>query len=185
MVTGFIATVLAAFVDLTILIEICYILVLLPYLLFYFISIMLLRYKEHNKQVSIVTYVNVDDKSPLNKTELTDVASATGNLRTNHPRINILFEGKSKLRIIIALLVLFLSSAGFALVVRFGISYELGTLFFATLCIIFALPMLVSTIVIYRTPHQVLKFPFTMPMFPILPMLCVFLCTFVMFSMWA
>ena len=185
LVTGFIATVLAAFVDLTILIEICSILVLLPYLLLA-ISIILLRYKQHNKQ-DLLTNINVDDKSPLNKTELSDVASATGNLRTNHPRINILFESKSKLRILVALLVLFLSSAGFALVVRFGISYELGTPLFATLCTFFVLPTLVSAIVIYQTPHQVLKFPFTMPMFPILPMLCVFLCTFVMFqfSIWA
>ena len=186
LVTGFIATVLTAFVDLTILMEMCSILSLIPFTTLA-ISTILLRYKEHENNT--VIDIDADDKAEPT-TKICDTVLTADNLLPDHPllsQINILFESKPKLRILVALLVLFLSSAGFALVVRFGISYELGTLFFATLCIFFALPMLVSTIVIYRTPHQVLKFPFTMPMFPILPILCVFLCTFVMFqfSMWA
>ena len=187
LVSGLIAAILAAFADLTILIEICSILSLIPFIALA-ISIILLRYKEHENNTTITCDIeDANDKAEPN-TEICLNALTARN--AHHPllsQMNILFESKSKSMIILALLVLFLSSAGFALVVRFGISYELGTPSFATLCVIFVIPMLVTMIVIYRTPHQVLKFPFTMPMFPILPMVCVFVCTFVMFqfSMWA
>ena len=186
LVTGVTATMLAAFGDLTFLIEICSILSILPYLSLA-ISVILLRYKEHQDNTLLI---NVHDKSPPKTTELPDVTSAADNATNNHPllsQMNILFESKSKPRIIIALLVLLLSSAALSLVIRFGVLYEFGTPLFATLSIIFVLPLLVSIMFIYRTPHQVLKFPFTMPMFPILPTMCVFLCIFVMFqfSLWA
>jgi amino acid transporter len=187
LVTGFIATILTAFVDLTILIEVCSILSLLPYVTLA-ISVILLRHKEHG--ANDVVNINGYDEAQPNSTESHQIASATDNLMNGHPllsQMNILFGRKAKSTIIIALVALFLSSAGISLVIRFGISYKLETPLFVALSIIFTIPLLASMVVIYRTPHQILKFPFTIPMFPMLPTVCFAACIFVMFqfSMWA
>jgi amino acid transporter len=185
LITGFIAIVVAAFVDLTILIEICSILTIFPWLLLG-TSVVLLRYKEYD----------YDDMQPMdsNKTQpgSHDIDSATEmqNLMNGHlplSQINSLFKRKAKTRIVIALVVLFLASAGVSLVINFGMSHNLGIPLFVTLCIVFTIPLLVSVLVIYKTPHQPIKFPFTMPLFPILPTVFLILCVFVMFqfSMWS
>ena len=188
LITGFTATVLAAFVDLTILIEICSILTLLPYVTLG-ISVILLRYKEYD--ANVIINMNGDNKiQPDNAAESNELASATNNLMNGHlplSQMNVLFGSATKSKIIVALVLLFLSSASTSLLVRFGISYTLDTPIFATLGVIFAVPLFISTMVIQRTPRPVLKFPFTMPMFPVLPAMCLSLCTFVMFQfgMWA
>ena len=223
LITGFIATVMAAFVDLTILIEISSILMLLPYLALG-ISVILLRYKEYDAMDlnSMQDYdatqpknghitqpdtnsgtealmsdhlpssqINDDDTQPKNnhKTQ-PDANSRTEELMSGHiplSQINDLFQRKPKTRIIIALVILFLSSAGLSLVIDSGISHKLETPLFVALSVILAILLLMSILVIHKTPHQVLKFRFTMPLFPILPTTFVAFCVFVMFqfSMWA
>ena len=182
--TGFIAIALAAFLDLTILIEICSILTLLPFATLA-ISVITLRYKECDAD----DLINIRDNNDV-QPESHEIPLATDNLKSEYPplsQINILFKSKTKSRIIIALVILFLSSAGISLVINFGISYKLETPLFISLCIIFTIPLLVSMVVIYKTPYVPLKFPFTMPLFPLLPTACYALCVFVMFqfSMWA
>ncbi|XP_028392877.1 high affinity cationic amino acid transporter 1-like [Dendronephthya gigantea] len=191
LLSGLIAALLAAFCDLTILVEVCSILTLLPYVTLG-ISVILLRYKEQSSAYElsngVVEMTNHHDEGP--NTPAQEIPLATDNLTNNQTSLcqtNILFESKTKLRIIIALLILFLSSASISLVVHFGILYELDTPTFVTLAVIFTIPLVVSMIIICRTPCQMIKFPFTVPMFPILPTVCIAMCTFVMFqfSMWA
>ena len=186
LMTGFIATVMAAFVDLTILIEISSILMLLPYLALG-ISVILLRYKEHDVMDlnSMQDYDDTQPNSPKTPSNPNSVALMSGHLPLS--QINDLFKRKTKTRIIIALVILVLSSAGLSLVINSGISHKLETPLFAALCVILATPLLVSIHVIHKTPHQILKFRFTMPLFPILPTTFLAFCVFVMFqfSMWA
>ena len=190
---GGIAALLAAFADLTILIEMCSILSVLPFVLLC-IAVILLRYKVNDTDKTTDVTNDEEATACINSH---DVIANNGQdeatkdeLRDGHlslSQTNVLCESKTKLRIKLALLTLVISSVGISLVARFGMSYRLGMPTFVTLEIVFAIPMLLSMMVIYRTPHQAVKFPFTMPMFPILPCICLALCIFVMvqFSMWS
>ena len=189
LITGFIATVMAAFVDLTILIEISSILMLLPYLALG-ISVILLRYKEYDP-MDLNSMQDYYDMQPKNsRITQPDSNSGTEALMSGHlplSQINDLFKRKAKTRIIIALVILVLSSAGLSLVIDSGISHKLETPLFVALCIILTISLLLSILVMHKIPHQVLKFRFTMPLFPILPTMFLAFCVFVMFqfSMWA
>ena len=173
--TGLIAGVLAAFFDLTILVEMCSILAVMPYILLLF-SVILSRYKEilpHEEpkedESSVDAIDTIDDGS---------VSLSPSSVET---------ETKIKPKIIVALVMLVLSTTALSLLVRFSLSYDVDKVVFGILAAVFLIPLMLSFVVIYKTPYEKLVFPFTMPCFPLLPTTCLVMYVFIMlqFSMWA
>lgn len=175
--TGFIATVLAAFFDLTILVEMCSILAVIPYILL-FIAVIMLRYKEK------LTPEGDKEKTEDNQAEVVSENIDTHLTSFLSPSS---VETSVKFKIKVALAVLVLSSAGFSLIVRYYTSFDEHSVLFGVLVVVFLIPLVGCVLVICKTPYQKLEFPFTIPCFPLLPTTGLAMCIFVMmqFSRWA
>ena len=173
--TGLIACVLAAFLDLTILVEMCSILTVVPYILLLF-SVILPRYKEI-----------LPHKEPKEDELSVDAIDTIHDGSVSLSPSSVETETKIKPKIIVALVMLILSTTALSLLVRFSVSYNVDKVVFGILAAVFLIPLMLSFLVIYKTPYEKLVFPFTMPCFPLLPATCLVMCVFIMlqFSMWA